>query len=428
MTSYGPLAAARRILAPKLPRATSLSRLRSLEAERLSNMLLGLPGVVGGLAHDASPLSTPPTMKEESPQLPGPMLGQGAAPPLSRPTSRLSQSLSQPMMRHSDQPPVGGLVQELGGRLLYSPAPPPTTPVPESQSMMGETLWAAGVVRQLPASGSARRTLQLGDGQQHLLAITPTHGEEILIPVDYHQASKEADEKRQRNAGASARFRQRKKEREKEQQQVLQKLETQNHELEKKVEDLERRNQDLEAERDFLQDERNRLRDIVSRTPGISEWADRGPPSPTPPASYGDPSMLERLAKRRRTDSEPGLGTLSYRPTSSLLPPLAGGPPPAYAVPQSPHLAAASPKTARLPPIRFNHPYPTSETSPPLQPGPPPPPAPPQIGQPSTYSSFTKTPYEWATSPRGPPEGGPRPAQTASQVTYAKSSWACIRT
>ncbi len=166
-TSYGPLAAARRILTSKSPRATSLSRLRSLEAERLSNMHLGLPGVVGGLAHDASPLSTPPTM-EESPQLPGPMPGQGAAPPPSRPTSRLSRSLSQPMMRHGDQPPVGGLVQELGRSLLYSPAPPLAMPVPQSRSMMGETLrgrWCGWTAPTNRLSLTARRSA--GDYAKH---------------------------------------------------------------------------------------------------------------------------------------------------------------------------------------------------------------------------------------------------------------------
>ncbi|KAK0645999.1 hypothetical protein B0T16DRAFT_412390 [Cercophora newfieldiana] len=468
-TSYGPLAAARRILTPKSPRAASLSRaaMRSVEAHRLANLPPGVPrGGGGGPAHDASPLGGPPTIGG-SPQLPGSIAGQGTGLPPSRPTSGLSRSLSQPMMGHGmpptpssqEQPPAGALTREqLGGRSLYSPGPPFGTPVPQSRAMMGEARWAAGVVGQLPPSGSAGRTLQLGDGQQHLLAITPTHGEEILIPVDYHQASKQADEKRQRNAGASARFRQRKKEKEKEQQQGLQKLESQNRELEKKIEELERRNQELEGERDFYRGERNRLRDIVSRTPSISEWADRGPPSPAPsrsagssyptdnsplpapaptplphphlqghplyahpqslahphphpsPASYGDPSMLERPARRRRTDSEPQLGTPSYRPTTpASLPPLPGGP--AYAMPpQSPHLAA-SPGAARLPPIRFdNNPHPTSETPPPLQPGPPPPPAPQQIGQASAYPSFSKAPYEtgWATGPRGPPEGGPR--------------------
>ncbi|KAK4456150.1 hypothetical protein QBC34DRAFT_10708 [Podospora aff. communis PSN243] len=454
-TSYGPLAAAnRRILTPKSPRVASLSR----AAQRLSNLPPGVPRVAsssGGPAHDGSPVGGPPTIGGP-PQLSGALTGQGTGPPPSRPTSGLSRSLSQPMMSHGmpttsaqEQPPPGSLARELGGRSLYSPGPPFGTPVPQTRGMMGEARWAAGVVGQLPPSGSVGRTLQLGDGQQHLLAITPHHGEEILIPVDYHQASKQADEKRQRNAGASARFRQRKKEREKEQQQGLQKLEAQNRELERKNEELEKRNRELEAERDFYRGERNRLRDIVARTPSISEWADRGPPSPTPsrsaasypaensplpapvpaplphplyaqhhalahphpsPSSYGDPSMLERPARRRRTDSEPHLGTPSYRPTTpASLPPLPGGPPPAFSIPPSPRLAP-SPGTARLPPIRFDHPHPASETPSPVQGGVPPPPAQPQAGQASTYPSYTKAPYEtgWATGPRGPPEGGPR--------------------
>jgi len=465
-----PLAAARRILTPKSPRAASLSRaaMRSVEAQRLAS-LPPHPSRATGPTHDASPLGGPPALGG-SPQFPGPMSGPGPGPggqTPSRPTSGLSRSLSQPVMGHGLPPaltqeplPATTMARELGPRSVFPPGPPFTTHLPPNRRMLGETRWGGGMVGPLPASGSGARNLQLGDGQQHMLAITPTHGEEILIPVDIHQASKQADEKRQRNAGASARFRQRKKEKEKEQQQGLQKLESQNRELEKKIEELERGYLELEEERDFYRSERNRLRDLVARTPGMSEWIDRGPPSPTPerrgssysplpapapatplpqphphphphshpyqpapapshthalahphppPSSYGDPSMLERPARRRRTDSEPHLGTPTYRPTTpASLPPLPTNPPPAYSIPPSPHLST-SPGTARLPPIRFDHPLPAQET-PPTQGGPPPPPPPQQPGQTSAYPSYGKAPYEtgWATGPRGPNEGGPR--------------------
>ncbi|KAK1751695.1 hypothetical protein QBC47DRAFT_74230 [Echria macrotheca] len=459
-----PLAAARRILTPKSPRAASLSRaaMRAVEAQRLSS-LPPHPGRPGIPPHDSSPLGGTPGLGA-SPQFPGPIHAPGAAgPPPSRPTSNLSRSLSQPMIGHAGPPPTsqeplppGGVARDVGGRAAYSPGPPFGAGPGPSRMSAGDQRWGQGVLGPLPASSSGARNLQLGEGQQHLLAITPTHGEEILIPVDIHQASKQADEKRMRNAGASARFRQRKKEREKEIMQELDKVEATNRDLERRIEELESRNQDLEVERDYYRSERNRLRDIVSRTPGISEWADRGPPSPTPsraagsfaadnsplppptppaglppmshpypaahththshalahphppPSSYDDPAMHERPARRRRTDSEPSLGTPSYRPTTpASLPPIPGQGSAAYSIPPSPLLAPA-PGTARLPPIRYNHP-PTSETPPPIQSGPPPP-IPSQPGQSSTYPSYGKAPYEtgWATGPRGPGEGPTR--------------------
>lgn len=420
-----PVTANRRILTPKSPRAASLSR----AGQRLSSLpphpgrALGQPPTA--TPHDASPLGAPPTLGP-TPPFPGPIQLQAPAPvpPPTRPPPGISRSLSQPMMS-----------------VLTQGAPFAT-------GMAQDRLWGSGIVGPLPPGTAGTRNLQLGEGQQHILAIQPTHGEEMYIPVDYHQASKQADEKRQRNAGASARFRQRKKEREREQQQGIQKLEAANRELEKRVEELEKGYMELEAERDYYRGERNRLRDLVARTPAISEWADRGPPSPTPsrpgvayateaspslapvpapplphpysqprthtpgpplshalahphpsPSSYGDPSMLERPARRRRTDSEPSLGTPSYRPnTPASLPPIPGPTTQAYAIPPSPRLMG-SPGTARLPPIRFDQP-PTSDTPPPIQSGQPPPP-PIQPGQSSAYPSYTKGPYEtgWATAP-----------------------------
>ncbi|KAK3934153.1 hypothetical protein QBC46DRAFT_87538 [Diplogelasinospora grovesii] len=117
--------------------------------------------------------------------------------------------------------------------------------------------------------------IQMTQGHQHVLTITPTHGEEIFVPVDVHQASKQADEKRLRNAGASARFRLRKKQREEESKAELQKLENQNRDLERTIHELQNRNKELEAEREFYRNDRNRLREIVARTAEISG----GPPS-----------------------------------------------------------------------------------------------------------------------------------------------------
>lgn len=288
-----------------------------------------------------------------------------------------------------------------------------------------------------------------------MLAIKPEHGEEIYVPVDVHQASKQADEKRQRNAGASSRFRKKKKIEAMKKEESLQKLEVRAHDLEKENEGLIKRCQELEAHRDFYRNERNRLRDIVSRTPSIKEWANRGPPSPilrsgpsftpgvnallsNPPPplpshghsqsqphppqypppplahphprqiSFPDPSGLGPPARRRRTDSEPQLPSTSYSSmTPTSLPPIVGPPPPAYGLAPSPQITPP-PGSTRLPPLRFDQSRPPSTTPPPSGSGPPPPSIPPQsAGQ---YQGFRTFPYEsgWATDPRGQPEGGPR--------------------
>ncbi|KAK0738384.1 hypothetical protein B0T18DRAFT_394683 [Schizothecium vesticola] len=448
------LAATRRILTPKSPRTASLSRaaMRTVEAQRLASMP-PLPGMTGppAHAHETSPLGGPPALAAP-PQFPGHIPAPGpAAPTPTRPTSSLSRSLSQPMMGHGlpptssqEQPPSAHPPRDHDGRPMFSPNSPFATPAGPSRSILGE---GGGRWGQLPPGTTtvAGRNLELGQGQQHLISITPTHGEEMLIPVDYHQASKQADEKRMRNAGASARFRLRKKEKDAAQAQGLQKLENHNR-------DLERRVEELEAERDFYRKEYNRLREIVARTPGMGEWADRAPsptrsrsvgsyaaensplpaPAPAPPlppphahpfshpqplahphpppSSYNDPSMMERPARRRRTDSDPHpqLGTPSYRPnTPSSLPPPIPSAPSAYGIPSSPRLSL-SPGIARLPPIRFEHPSTGPEFTPPVLGGQPPSSA--ASSQPGQASGYISYPYEtgWATGPRGPPEGGSR--------------------
>jgi hypothetical protein len=139
------------------------------------------------------------------------------------------------------------------------------------------------------------------------------------VPVDVHQASRLADEKRARNAGASARFRQRRKEKEKEANSNIEKLQQQTRELERKV-------KEVEQERDFYRVERDRFRDVVYRTPDMRHLVMQAPPSPQSmlPGSFqgsmsqmGNPSPLlppsqmgfqvsestsERALKRRRTD------------------------------------------------------------------------------------------------------------------------------
>ncbi|KAK4178447.1 hypothetical protein QBC36DRAFT_103908 [Triangularia setosa] len=462
---------ARRMLTPKSPRAVSLSRaaLRTVEPQ-LANLPAPTPRG-SSQTNDLSMLIGPPL------GAPSPYPGSHAP---TRPTSGLSRSLSQPSLSHNHplaHPRESGhpaaLKREHSGQPVFSGSPY-GTPImagrvlPPSNAA-GDGRWGPGPMSTLPPGGSATRSLQISEGQT-LLTITPRHGEEIVVPVDVHQASKQADEKRQRNAGASARFRQRKKEREREQQQGLQKLESRNRELERKADELEKRCQELQVERDHYRNDRNRLRDIVARTAGISEWAE-GPPSPstsrvpapyptatdnrshTPhqppmpashahsqshhhpyshaavhphqhphlhphvrPSAYGEPSMLEPPLRRRRTDSEPQMPTSSFAlSTPTTLPPIAGAS--AFGIPPSPHITPP-PGPSRLPPLRFEpQPGGASSTTPsPAPSGPPslpptlPPSLPPQPITPYPPQYHRKSSYEtagWVTEPR-PSEGGPR--------------------
>ncbi|KAL2167084.1 hypothetical protein VTG60DRAFT_1810 [Thermothelomyces hinnuleus] len=460
--------AARRILTPKSPRTTSLSRaaMRTVEAQHLSGSTPSPIPRGAVLGHD--------------PQAHGnglPPIGSGpVAPAPTRPTSGLSRSVSHPSLSYglppassAEQPQPGNLKREYSGRPVLTglpfPAPVQTTQPLGAPEVMGEGRWGPGLLSSI----SAARNISITDGQPHL-TITPRHGEEIVVPVDVHQGSKQADQKRQRNAGASARFRQRKKEREREQQEELHKLENENRELQRRIEELAKRCQDLEADLDFYRNGRNRLREILSQMPGGKEWLDREPPSPAPRAtaggcvppsegstahsqqqpppppqdhsqagyhptsfyqplahplahthprssSYSDTSAaLEPPARRRRTDSEPRLPTSSFNlvATSTTLPPITAPAPPAhpspFGMPPSPHVTPPL-GAARLPPLRFDQARTPSTTPPPVLTAAPPPPSavPPQRSG-SPYVTTRRLPYEtgWAVEPRPETEGGAR--------------------
>ncbi|KND87930.1 hypothetical protein TOPH_07412 [Tolypocladium ophioglossoides CBS 100239] len=204
------------------------------------------------------------------------------------------------------------------------------------------------------------------EGQQAFMTLP---GSDVPIPVqvDYSQASKKADEKRQRNAKASTRHRRKKKTLQEENMRQLQDLKDEREQLAHEVEDLKQ-------QRDFYRDERNRLRDIVARTPGIHQHA-AGPPTPLPrspeshedmspgahshmqtptPGYASDLSSVERPGRRRRTEDRPEYSTPVFGTP-------AGGPPPilapgpggqAYGVPPRPLSAASSTSGERLPPLR----------------------------------------------------------------------------
>lgn len=171
----------------------------------------------------------------------------------------------------------------------------------------------------------------------------------IHVPVDTHQASRLADEKRARNAGASARFRQRRKDKEREASTNIDRLQQQ-------ARDLGLRVRDVEVQRDFYRDERNRLRDMLLRMPGIRPADIEGPPSPggrlyQTNSQYSMEGGMDRPPRRQRTNTQGDfLGVAaSAAPTTSMAPvsmPAGSLPPP----PLGPH---------NLPPLRIDSHLPT---------------------------------------------------------------------
>ncbi|KAH8669261.1 hypothetical protein BGZ61DRAFT_498088 [Ilyonectria robusta] len=209
------------------------------------------------------------------------------------------------------------------------------------------------------------------EGQQAFMTL-PGSDTPIPAQVDYSQASKNADEKRQRNAVASTRHRRKKKIMQEENTKQLQEL------------------RDERRPRDFYRDDRNRLRDIVLPTSGISHLA-AGPSSPAsarsssyaerspliaaphvsmPSRGYpGEPSSGERPAQRRRTDDRPDFAMPIYSTPGGVHPGASPGalpsmPAPLYGVPSRPTSAASSTGGERLPPLRSVEGLPPSTAGP----------------------------------------------------------------
>ncbi|KAI1378227.1 hypothetical protein F4677DRAFT_443442 [Hypoxylon crocopeplum] len=339
--------------------------------------------------------------------------------PLTTPPPR---SLSQPIAsqfnapgqehQHQHQHLQGGSGPQMRSH-AFGPSPPYPTAVPPSNRgfppslPMGDSRWSS-MLGGSQSGHSSIRGMVGADGH----AAMNVGGEPLIVPLDMYNGSKQADEKRQRNAGASARFRARKKDKEIQQGIRIQELESQNRELQK-------RQQEAEAERDRYRSDRDRLRDIVYRTPGISELAYQGPPSPLstrsggsfaersplapnqsglPMPSYGvaDPMTGERATRRRRTDPQLEFSP-SYAPTQTNLPSI---PPPTHHTPLSqPGTPSAMARTSRLPPLRLDQPAGTPSTGPsttstPVQ----------------SFPPYKREPYEtgWATRPSAPHDPGQR--------------------
>ncbi|WYZ40741.1 hypothetical protein EsH8_IV_001082 [Colletotrichum jinshuiense] len=333
------------------------------------------------------------------------------------------RSMSQPMIGHMptgnpERPQLPPMSRDPHGRAPDYQGQPHPAMLPPGSNFPPQS--PGGPVWSTPGAGtSLYQSLRSDVAKAEGGMVVQLPGEEggILIPVDVHQASKQADEKRQRNAGASARFRQRKKERDQEAMASLQKLEQRNR-------DLESRLRDMAQDRDFYRDERNRLRDVVLRTP-LSDLAN-GPPSPTSSRSGGsmadtsplgqapmlphqsqqqgyassEASSVERPTRRRRTDSAatPEYSAPSYgTPISQAgnLPPMQA---PAYSMmPQRP--PSTAPGGERLPPLRaMEGPFggPGSDQGPGVTAAGP------------FYPSYTRVPHEtgFASRTGGPPPGG----------------------
>ena len=269
----------------------------------------------------------------------------------------------------------------------------------------------------MPWANPSSRRSSLGppamgaEGQQAFMTLP---GSDTIIPihVDYSQASKKADEKRERNAKASTRHRRKRKAMQEESARLLQDLKDEREEMEVQIEELT-------AQRDFYRSDRNWLRDLVARTPGITEHAVR-PQSPPPVTERmgsisevsprhgsrmtreysSEASSAERPAQRQRTDdrsdsSMPSYGMVSVGTPSTQQSSIHGA---SYGMPQRPGSAASSTGTGeRLPPLRSMEAH---------LPGPGQHEQDPRTGQ---WMPIQPRPFEtgWATPMRKPGEGPP---------------------
>ncbi|KAJ3578831.1 hypothetical protein NPX13_g1734 [Xylaria arbuscula] len=414
---YPPLAAARRVLTPRSPRLMSPGQshpLRSLgpPPSHPQHLRTGSQDSKRAILPDASISGR----SDQALSTRGSPLGQQlnrVMSPASRPPSNTTplpastRSTSQPIVTHSapglqTRPffPGGPSIQS-GQPAGYPPHNPYATPaVSQSpagyQGLGGEPRWSGASEHAMQYNSTGVRSFALGEGQA-AVRIQPLQGEPFIIPVDTHQGSRQADEKRQRNAGASQRFRKRKKDRETQERMEHQRMESQ-------YRDLEARIQALETERERLRSDRDRLRDIVYRTPSVSDLAYQGPPSPNPSngsgpspltsrSTYGAPDSEtgERSSQRRRTDPHPQVeyGSGPYGSAAGSLPPITtSGYPTSMSHPGTP---LARPQAPQLPPLRLGSATGTPTTavstvSTPVQ----------------TYQQLKREPYEmgWATGSR----------------------------
>ncbi|KAH7252412.1 hypothetical protein BKA59DRAFT_453636 [Fusarium tricinctum] len=301
----------------------------------LSGMPTGPPSVMS----DSGRLYSQGTISSPGTQAPLATLPQSHGPSHTQPPSVHSQTSYSPNMQ--------------AGRPFPSPGPPSDAGSPWSETLrrhgMGGSLFGV-------------------EGQQAFMTL-PGSDAPIPVHMDFSQASKKADEKRQRNAVASTRHRRKKKIMQEENSKQLQELRDERRMMEIRIDELTQ-------QRDFYREDRNRLREIVAQTPSISGHAG-GPPSPTFSASnsYGDTGSLtpgpsgsmgygsdmmssERPTQRRRTDDHPEYSLPPYGSPASGHPSASPSGLPAmpmsgYGGPSRPSSAASSSASGeRLPPLR----------------------------------------------------------------------------
>lgn len=341
---------ARTVLSPKRPRPSSLSHSSGLTREPDPRPQVHVPSISPAKRPYEAEMADEPRQLPSLHQTAGIAHGSGA-PALAAPPRSLSQpGPSRDVQGIHPHPHHHAQFQhnQPSGQL------PAVSRPPDASS------WTE--VMRRSAMGAAPGGME---GQQAFMTL-PGSDIPITVQVDYSQASKKADEKRQRNAKASTRHRRKKKTLQEENVRQLQDLKDERDQLAEDIEYVRR-------QRDFYRDERNRLRDIVSRTPAIHQHA-AGPRSPTPARSVGshtdhspgpqhhmptptqgyasDPASVDRAMQRPKMEERP-----EY--TGQVLPsgvtPAGLAQPPhgqAYGLPPRPPSAASSGSGERLPPLR----------------------------------------------------------------------------
>lgn len=358
----------RRILSPRAPRVSSLGQIHSPRDQDPRQPLA--PSMLPTKRHYEQ--DTPDELRHA----PGFQQPSGIASGPHTPMVTPPISFSQPLARPSDAPyvqpptipPPGELQSRSHGLHTPSQLQHGITSMSTSRPLSG----TEGALTERTSAWPDLLRRQAGSfvGMESQQAYMTLPGSDTPIPVqvDYSQASKKADEKRQRNAKASTRHRRKKKTLQEENMKHLQELKEERQQMLQQMEELEN-------QRDFYKNDRNRLRDIVARTPAVSSHA-AGPPSPvlsksisfvdrsplmqshhilTPTQGYlSEVSSAERPVPVRRTDDRPDFSPPMY----GALP---GGPPhglpsmhnQAYgAPPPRPPSTTSSTSGERLPPLR----------------------------------------------------------------------------
>lgn len=400
---------ARRYLTPRSPRAASLSHATPLRGPHPQQQPVFPQHSQGGRAYSTEG-STPEQSPQSAPSQPwsAPMGG----PPRLATYSTSPRSVSQPAAtgfvshgqgphqpkhqpQHQHQHQQGGGVGSRSNSMASLPASPYQHWMPPSDRALVPAQQSGGGGSGPPPATEHFYGLQQQEGQWDssmgggpMIQIMPHNGPTMNVQVETYQGSREANEKRQRNAVASARFRVRKKNTEANKDVTIMELQAREQQLQSRV-------AELEGAYHHYRNDRNRLREIVHMTPAISDQAYRGPPSPIasrPPTltqgtatpgephagpleaaapgyrtpggdrsgrrSAPEPARGQPRARRRKTDAGPEFTTPNYSASRpGLLPEM---PSPSYSsVSSQPGTPLAEHPQGRppiLPPLRMDQP------------------------------------------------------------------------